>query len=126
MHRTLHNTSSERSVFCNTLSNVVLLTRVQFDDRRGSTWHCIVGRNFGSFVTHGQPSCFVESQHDDVLIFNRDETLHLLLHWSLCHTSLQDAMSQAQLDSGGRVRKQRAGFILCLIWLLCTEPVAWR
>ncbi|TAQ86566.1 hypothetical protein B7494_g5121 [Chlorociboria aeruginascens] len=24
----------------------------QFDDRKGATWHCIVGRNFGSFVTH--------------------------------------------------------------------------
>merc|ERR1712014_481730 len=23
-----------------------------FDERKGSTWHCIVGRNFGSFVTH--------------------------------------------------------------------------
>ncbi|KAL1894092.1 Dynein light chain [Ceratocystis pirilliformis] len=23
-----------------------------FDDRKGPTWHCIVGRNFGSFVTH--------------------------------------------------------------------------
>ncbi|GAB7341949.1 hypothetical protein MBLNU457_g0251t1 [Dothideomycetes sp. NU457] len=23
-----------------------------FDERRGATWHCIVGRNFGSFVTH--------------------------------------------------------------------------
>lgn len=27
---------------------------IQFDERRGPTWHCIVGRNFGSFVTHGQ------------------------------------------------------------------------
>lgn len=25
----------------------------QFDERKGPTWHCIVGRNFGSFVTHG-------------------------------------------------------------------------
>jgi len=23
-----------------------------FDQRYGNTWHCIVGRNFGSFVTH--------------------------------------------------------------------------
>ncbi|KAL0264381.1 hypothetical protein SLS55_000330 [Diplodia seriata] len=26
----------------------------EFDDKRGATWHCIVGRNFGSFVTHGK------------------------------------------------------------------------
>ncbi|RMZ78374.1 hypothetical protein DV738_g3948, partial [Chaetothyriales sp. CBS 135597] len=24
----------------------------EFDARKGATWHCIVGRNFGSFVTH--------------------------------------------------------------------------
>ena len=24
----------------------------QFDKKFGPTWHCIVGRNFGSFVTH--------------------------------------------------------------------------
>ncbi|KAJ5712913.1 uncharacterized protein N7483_010094 [Penicillium malachiteum] len=24
----------------------------EFDSRRGATWHCVVGRNFGSFVTH--------------------------------------------------------------------------
>ncbi|KAI5292270.1 Dynein light chain [Ascosphaera acerosa] len=24
----------------------------EFDARKGPTWHCIVGRNFGSFVTH--------------------------------------------------------------------------
>ncbi|KAH7390976.1 hypothetical protein DE146DRAFT_758411 [Phaeosphaeria sp. MPI-PUGE-AT-0046c] len=24
----------------------------KFDSRKGATWHCIVGRNFGSFVTH--------------------------------------------------------------------------
>ena len=26
----------------------------EFDSRFGATWHCIVGRNFGSFVTHGE------------------------------------------------------------------------
>ncbi|RJE18697.1 Dynein light chain [Aspergillus sclerotialis] len=26
----------------------------QFDSRKGATWHCVVGRNFGSFVTHGR------------------------------------------------------------------------
>jgi dynein light chain LC8-type len=28
-----------------------------FDERKGPTWHCIVGRNFGSFVTHGMCEC---------------------------------------------------------------------
>lgn len=30
--------------------------KLKFDKRYGPTWHCIVGKNFGSFVTH-------ESQH---------------------------------------------------------------
>ena len=27
----------------------------EFDKKYGTTWHCIVGRNFGSYVTHGKP-----------------------------------------------------------------------
>lgn len=26
----------------------------EFDSRYGTTWHCIVGRNYGSYVTHGK------------------------------------------------------------------------
>jgi dynein light chain LC8-type len=37
--------------FCTSLL-ASLLTLLQFDERRGPSWHCIVGRNFGSFVTH--------------------------------------------------------------------------
>jgi len=33
-------------------AQTILLTILQFDERKGPTWHCIVGRNFGSFVTH--------------------------------------------------------------------------
>jgi len=42
-------------------------------------------------------------QQDDVLISSRDETLHLLLHWSLCNPPFQDAMNRAQLESWGSV-----------------------
>ncbi|KAG4300960.1 hypothetical protein PCANB_002698 [Pneumocystis canis] len=28
----------------------------EFDKKFGTTWHCIVGRNFGSYVTHGELS----------------------------------------------------------------------
>jgi len=27
----------------------------EFDKRYGPTWHVVVGRNFGSYVTHGTP-----------------------------------------------------------------------
>ena len=26
--------------------------KTEFDNKFGSTWHCIVGKDFGSFVTH--------------------------------------------------------------------------
>jgi dynein light chain LC8-type len=26
----------------------------EFDRRHGATWHVVVGKNFGSYVTHGQ------------------------------------------------------------------------
>src|SRR2546423_808058 len=30
----------------------------EFDKKHGTTWHCIVGRNFGSYVTHGKVKSF--------------------------------------------------------------------
>jgi len=31
---------------------IAMSIKKEFDSRKGATWHCIVGRNFGSFVTH--------------------------------------------------------------------------
>jgi dynein light chain LC8-type len=31
---------------------IAMYIKKEFDSRKGATWHCIVGRNFGSFVTH--------------------------------------------------------------------------
>ncbi|KAJ5893376.1 dynein light chain type 1 [Penicillium taxi] len=41
----------------------------EFDVRKGATWHCVVGRNFGSFVTH-------ETKH--FIYFYLDHTAILL------------------------------------------------
>ena len=30
----------------------------EFDKRHGPTWHVVVGKNFGSYVTHGASSAF--------------------------------------------------------------------
>ncbi|RMZ76393.1 hypothetical protein DV737_g4866, partial [Chaetothyriales sp. CBS 132003] len=32
--------------------DIAMHIKREFDGRKGATWHCIVGRNFGSFVTH--------------------------------------------------------------------------
>jgi hypothetical protein len=52
---------------------------LQFDERKGATWHCIVGRNFGSFVTHGKKMPWTEMrwfgcEHTD----NHTETKHFI------------------------------------------------
>ncbi|KAI6370233.1 hypothetical protein MCOR25_004227 [Pyricularia grisea] len=61
-----------------------------FDERKGPTWHCIVGRNFGSFVTHGiyhllQPldSSKPSWPTNYSLAMYRVQTLSLLLPWPL-------------------------------------------
>lgn len=32
---------------------IAMYTKREMDKRHGPTWHVVVGRNFGSFVTHG-------------------------------------------------------------------------
>lgn len=36
----------------NVEKDIAQTIKKNFDQRYGNTWHCIVGRNFGSFVTH--------------------------------------------------------------------------
>ncbi|KAK2785661.1 Dynein light chain [Onygenales sp. PD_12] len=48
----------------------------EFDLRKGATWHCIVGRNFGSFVTHAQlfyftPELGLRTIHINSLIYTQ-------------------------------------------------------
>lgn len=64
---------------------------VQFDSRKGATWHCIVGRNFGSYVTHGRPVLSVAIGWP--LTRRRDQALHIFLPGTLRHPALQDAVS---------------------------------
>jgi Dynein light chain type 1 len=52
--RKLPNILRKRSICTCDVSKSIRLTIAQFDSRKGATWHCIVGRNFGSFVTHGK------------------------------------------------------------------------
>lgn len=32
--------------------NIAAYIKKEFDKRHGPTWHCIVGKHFGSYVTH--------------------------------------------------------------------------
>lgn len=36
--------------------DIAAYIKKEFDKRHGATWHVVVGKNFGSFVTHGKCS----------------------------------------------------------------------
>nr|XP_033478684.1 dynein light chain 2, cytoplasmic-like [Epinephelus lanceolatus] len=36
----------------NTEKDIAAFVKKEFDKKYNPTWHCIVGRNFGSYVTH--------------------------------------------------------------------------
>jgi dynein light chain LC8-type len=79
-----------------------------FDKKYGATWHCIVGRNFGSFVTHGKARDMVFRAHARMQapidcslwllieffphLYARNQALHLLLHGQDCHSVVQEWM----------------------------------
>ncbi|CAF1476362.1 unnamed protein product [Adineta ricciae] len=43
---------------CNNEKEVASHIKKEFDKHYNGTWHCIVGRSFGSFVTH-ERQCFI-------------------------------------------------------------------
>ena len=50
--------------------DVAQYIKKEFDSRFGATWHCIVGRNFGSFVTHGSCTELIASHGRGSLLAN--------------------------------------------------------
>ena len=38
--------------FLNLFKDIAAFIKKEFDKKYNPTWHCIVGRNFGSYVTH--------------------------------------------------------------------------
>ena len=36
----------------NVEKDIAAFMKKEFDKKYGPTWHCVVGRNFGSYVTH--------------------------------------------------------------------------
>ena len=41
----------------NVEKDIAAQIKKEFDRRHGPTWHVVVGKNFGSYVTHGEPEC---------------------------------------------------------------------
>lgn len=47
----------------------------EFDKRHGPTWHVVVGKNFGSYVTHGKHFVFRSNPSSETLV---PETKHFI------------------------------------------------
>lgn len=47
--------------------DVAVFIKEQFDQKYGTSWHCVVGRNFGSFVSH-ETNCFIYFYLNNVAI----------------------------------------------------------
>ena len=56
--------------------DIAAFMKKEFDKKYGSTWHCIVGRNFGSYVTHGKH----DAEKEEKLAFVR---WPLNINWSM-------------------------------------------
>ena len=49
---------------------IAMHIKERFDEIYGSTWHCIVGRNFGSFISHEEGTFMYINVHDiSILLF---------------------------------------------------------
>ncbi|KAJ8521730.1 hypothetical protein ONZ45_g1613 [Pleurotus djamor] len=40
--------------------DIAAYIKKEFDRKHGPTWHVVVGKNFGSYVTHGEPISILE------------------------------------------------------------------
>ena len=74
--------------------DIAAYIKKEFDKKYNPTWHCIVGRNFGSYVTHETRSVqdrrVEESLYLCYLVF---QAFHLLLPGPGCHPPLQEWIS---------------------------------
>ena len=89
----------------NVEKDIAAYLKKEFDRKHGTTWHAIVGRNFGSYVTHeagyfiyfyvGQVKCFIVNSRErfrDVFARNR--------RWRYCFSRLVESAGGADIDKG--------------------------
>ena len=51
-------------------NDIAAYIKKEFDKKHNPTWHCIVGKSFGSFVTHGSRHCiYFYLSHVAILLF---------------------------------------------------------
>lgn len=63
--------------------DIAAQVKKELDKRHGPTWHVVVGRHFGSYVTHGLSTLSIAAVDTPLKAFyvRRNQTLHLFLPW---------------------------------------------
>lgn len=62
--------ATEAMTTYNIEKDIAQYIKKEFDAKKGATWHCIVGRNFGSFVTHeSKHFIYFYLGHNAILLF---------------------------------------------------------
>lgn len=92
-----------------------------------SIGHCIVGRNFGSFVTHGIYRHRLLCLKNLLTIGFRNQTLYLLLRWKPCCAFIQDSLDVTlgiHLVSGW-YSKLRGAFTVIASWYIFYYRSVW-
>merc|ERR1711980_12176 len=67
--------------------DIAAFIKKEFDKKYSPTWHCIVGRNFGSYVTH-ETKHFIYFYLGQVAILLFFYHLHCFLHHHFYHLPL--------------------------------------
>jgi hypothetical protein len=80
--------------------DIAAFIKREFDKKYNPTWHCIVGRNFGSYVTHETKVSYCCVFLHDCLL-NRS-ALHLLLSRTSGYFALQVWLRAGVVDNNWR------------------------
>ena len=73
--------------------DIAAFIKKEFDKKYNPTWHCIVGRNFGSYVTH-ETKHFIYFYLGQVaiLLFKSGWALHNLKGWVICDFNICESL----------------------------------
>lgn len=70
------NEDADEENVSNNFRQIAMDIKKDFDKRYKPTWHCIVGDNFGSFLTHESKTfIFFEINSTSVLLFKSEKPL---------------------------------------------------
>ncbi|KAF3002363.1 Dynein light chain, partial [Curvularia kusanoi] len=96
--------------------DIAQFIKKEFDNRKGATWHCIVGRNFGSFVTHETKHfIYFYLGHCAILLFKTQRSQPPAFQSALKGAEHITVQCQNCGNFSGRVMKRWEWFTFCFV-----------